>query len=46
MHELGSTSKGRSQVRSPNPHGLDDPKTYRRKYEQAREALKVERKNN
>lgn len=33
MNEYGnSTSRNRPNVKSPNPHLLDDPKTIKRKY--------------
>jgi len=41
----GNTSRSRPTLKSPNPHAIDDPKTIKKKYEQTRDALKVERKN-
>lgn len=46
MNDYGSsTSRGRPALKSPNPHLSEDPKTLRRKYEQAKEALRAEKKN-
>ena len=46
MNDYGSSSsRGRAILKSPNPHLSEDPKTYKKKYEQAKEALKVEKKN-
>ena len=42
----GSSSRSRPILKSPNPHLNDDPKTIKKKYEQAKEALKIQRKNN
>ena len=36
----GNSSRGRPILKSPNPHLTDDPKTIKKKYEQAKEALK------
>ena len=42
MNDYGSsTSRGRPILKSPNPHLNEDSKTLKKKYEQAREALKV-----
>ena len=46
MNDYGSTSRGRPILKSPNPHLNDDPKTIKKKYEQVKEALKQQRKNN
>mgnify|MGYP000851759938 CR=1 FL=1 len=46
MNDYGSSSsRGRAVLKSPNPHLAEDPKTLRRKYEQAKEALRAEKKN-
>lgn len=37
----GSSSRQRPIVKSPNPHMIEDPKTIKKKYEQAKEALKM-----
>ena len=37
----GSSSRSRPILKSPNPHLNDDPKTIKKKYEQAKEALKI-----
>lgn len=42
----GSTSRSRPTLKSPTAHFNDDAKTYKKKYEQTKEALKIERKNN
>ena len=42
MNDYGnSTSRSRPLLKSPNPHNIEDPKAVKRKYEQAKEALKV-----
>ena len=45
MNDYGSTSRSRPLVKSPHPHAIDDAKGIKKKYEQAKEALKAERKN-
>ena len=46
MNDYGSsTSRGRPILKSTNPHLADDPKTLKKKYDQAKEALKAEKKN-
>lgn len=46
MNDYGSsTSRGRPILKSPNPHPSEDPRTLKKKYEQAKEALKAEKKN-
>ena len=42
----GSTSRGRPLLKSPNAHLAEDPKTIKKKYEQVKEALRTEKKNN
>jgi hypothetical protein len=34
-----TSSKTRNNIKSPQPHTLDDPRAYKKKYEQARDAL-------
>jgi hypothetical protein len=39
MYDYGNphgSSKSRANMKSPQAHGLDDAKTYKKKYEQAR----------
>ena len=46
MNDYGSSSsRGRPILKSPNPHLSEDPKTYKKKYEQTKESLKAEKKN-
>lgn len=34
-----TSSKTRTNVKSPQPHAIEDPRIYKKKYEQARDAL-------
>jgi hypothetical protein len=41
MNDYGSSSRGRPVLKSPNPHLPEDPKALKKKYEQAKEALRA-----
>jgi len=42
MNDYGnSTSRSRIVLKSPNPHLAEDPKALKKKYEQAKEALRA-----
>ena len=41
---IAGSKGGRNQLKSPPAHQLDDSKSFKKKYEHARDALKEERK--
>lgn len=49
MHDYGNphgSSKSRNNMKSPTSHNLEDARTYKKKYEQARDALLDQKKTN
>lgn len=46
MNDYGSLSKSRPVLKSPNTHLTEDPKQLKKKYEQLKETLRAEKKNN
>lgn len=49
MYDYGNphgSSKSRANIKSPQAHNLDDAKTFKKKYEQARDALTEQKKIN
>ena len=49
MHDYGNphgSSKSRNNMKSPTSHNLEDARTYKKKYEQARDALLDQKKSN
>lgn len=49
MHDYGNphgNSKNRNNMKSPTAHNLEDARTYKKKYEQARDSLSEQKKIN
>ena len=46
MNDYCSLSKSRPVLKSPNTHLPEDPKQLKKKYEQLKETLRAEKKNN